>query len=154
MFEIYVDADACPVKQEVIKVARRCELSVTFVANAAMRIPDSEGTKLVVVESRQLDAADDWIVNHLSQNDIVVTADIPLAYRCVQASAEVLDPSGRIFTKENVGELLAARDLMSSLRDTGMVTGGGPAPFQKQDRSRFLHSLDQIIQNLKRRGFS
>ena len=151
MPEIFVDADACPVKQEVIKVARRCQLKVTFVANTTMRIPDSEGFELVVVESRQLDAADDWIVNHLSKNDIVVTADIPLAYRCVQAGAQVLDPSGRIFTEDNVGELLAARDLMSSLRDTGMVTGGGPPPFQKQDRSRFLHSLDQIIQTLKRR---
>lgn len=151
MIKIYVDADACPVKQEVIKVARRCQLSVTFVANAAMRIPDSEGTELVVVESRQLDAADDWIVNHISKDDIVVTADIPLAYRCVQANAAVLSPSGKIFTEDNIGELLAARDLMSSLRDTGMVSGGGPPPFQKQDRSRFLHSLDQIIQNLKRR---
>ncbi|MSR76955.1 MAG: YaiI/YqxD family protein [Candidatus Omnitrophica bacterium] len=150
MFEIYVDADACPVKQEVIKVAERFECHVTFVANAAMRIPESQRSKLVVVESRQLDAADDWIVNHLSRDDLVITTDIPLAYRCVQAGAAALDSSGHIFTEENVGQLLAQRDLMSSLRDTGMVTGGGPAPFQKQDRSRFLHSLDQMIRNRAR----
>lgn len=151
MLTIYVDADACPVKQEVLKVAKRYLVNVTFVANSTMRIPDSEGARLVVVESRQLDAVDDWIVSHISQNDIVVTGDIPLAYRCVQAGAQVLDGSGRIFTHDNIGHLLAARDLMTSLRDTGTLSGGGPAPFQKQDRSRFLHSLDQIIQNLKRR---
>ncbi len=151
MLKIFVDADACPVKQEVLKVAKRCQVKVTFVANAAMRIPDSEGAEFVVVESRQLDAVDDWIVQHISKEDIVVTSDIPLAYRCVQSGAETLDSSGRIFNQDNIGHLLAARDLMTSLRDTGMVSGGGPAPFQKQDRSRFLHSLDQIIQNLKRR---
>ena len=116
-----------------------------------MRIPDSEGTKQVVVESRQLDAVDDWIAEHVSKDDIVITADIPLAYRGVKAGAQALSPSGEIFTEDNIGQLLAVRDLMSSLRDTGTVMGGGPPPFQKQDRSRFLHSLDQIIQNLKRR---
>ena len=150
MLEIYVDADACPVKQEVIKVARRYNLTVTFVANSQMRIPDSEGTKFVLIESRQLDAADDWIAQKVSKDDIVITADIPLAHRCVQKGARILGPSGKIFSEQNIDELLATRDLMASLRDTGMITGGGPPPFQKQDRSKFLHSFDQIIQQIKR----
>ena len=150
MLEIYVDADACPVKQEVIKVARRYGLTVTFVANAGMRIPDSEGTKLVIIESRQLDAVDDWIAQQVSKDDIVITADIPLAHRCLEKSARVVGSTGKEFSQENIGQLLATRDLMTSLRDTGVVMGGGPAPFQKQDRSRFLHSLDQMIQQIKR----
>ncbi len=150
MFEIYVDADACPVKQEVIKVAKRYQLPVTFVSNSWMTIPNSEGTKLEVVESKQLDAADDWIVEHVKKNDIVITADIPLAYRCVKIGAQVLGLSGRIFTEANIGQVLAMRDLMSGLRESGEVSGGGPAPFQPQDRSKFLHSLDQIIQTVKR----
>ena len=149
MLEIYVDADACPVKQEVIKVAKRYGLAVTFVANSGMRIPDSEETKLVIIGSRQLDAADDWIAEKVSKDDIVITADIPLAHRCVQKGARILGPSGKIFSEQNIDELLATRDLMASLRDSGMITGGGPPPFQKQDRSNFLHSFDQIIQQIK-----
>lgn len=148
--KIYVDADACPVKQEVMKVAKRYQLSVTFVANSSMHIPNSEGTELVVVESRQLDAADNWIAEHIAKQDIVITGDIPLAYRCVQAGALVLNSKGEILSEDNIGQLLATRDLMAGLRDSGMIPGGGPPPFQKQDRSRFLHSLDQIIQLAKR----
>jgi len=149
MTEIFVDADACPVKEEAARVAKRCGLAVTYVSNSAMRIPEQDGARLVVVDG-QCDAADDWIVEHLQKNDIVITADIPLAYRSVKGGARVLDFTGRILSEANIGEVLATRDLMRELRDAGTVTGGGPASFQKQDRSRFLHSLDQIIQALKR----
>jgi uncharacterized protein YaiI (UPF0178 family) len=150
LFEIYVDADACPVKQEVIKVARRHQLQVIFASNSWMTIPNSEGIRLEVIESKQLDAVDDWIVERVQKNDIVITADIPLAFRCVKLGAQVLGLTGRIFTEANIGQVLAMRDLMSGLRESGEVSGGGPAPFQPQDRSKFLHSLDQMIQILKR----
>ena len=152
MLEIYVDADACPVKQEVLKVAKRHSLGVTFVSNSPMRIPGAEEAKQVVVESRQLDAVDDWIAEHASVNDIVITADIPLAYRIVKKGARGLSSSGEIFTENNIGHLLAMRDLMTELRNTGEVSGGGPRPFQKEDRSKFLHGLDQVIQNIKRQN--
>lgn len=148
MLHIYVDADACPVKQEVCKVAKRYSLCVTFVSNSPMRVPAQEAVKLIVVNGR-LDAADSWIVKHISGNDIVVTADIPLAFRCVENGARVLGPTGRVFTDDNVGVALATRDLLSGLREAGTMMGG-PPPFQKRDRSRFLQSLDQIIQDVKR----
>jgi len=146
---IYVDADACPVKEEINRVAERYRLSVTYVANSRMRLPDSEKAKLVVVEGK-FDEADHWIVEHVSRNDLVVTSDIPLAYRCIQKGAKVLGSTGHAFTEENIGHLLATRDLMAELREAGTLTGGGPPPFQKQDRSRFLHTLDQMIQSIKR----
>ena len=149
MAEIYVDADACPVKEEAARVAKRYGLSVTYVSNSGMRIPEQDGAALVLVEGH-CDAADDWIAEHVSKNDIVATADIPLAYRCVKAGARVLDFTGRILSEANIGEVLATRDLMRELRDAGTLTGGGPPAFQKQDRSRFCHTLDQIIQNIKR----
>lgn len=149
MLEIYVDADACPVKEEVSRVAKRYGLNVTYVSNSGMRIPEQEGAKLVIVEG-QCDAADNWIAEHAVLNDIVLTADIPLAYRAVKAGARVLDFTGRILSEANIGQVLATRDLMRELRDAGSLTGGGPPPFQKQDRSRLLHSLDQVIQNIKR----
>ena len=148
MLEIYVDADACPVKEEVNRVAKRHQLNVTYVANNRMRLPESETAKLVVVAG-QHDAADHWIVEHVTQNDIVVTADIPLAFRCVQKGAKALGSTGHAFTEDNIGYLLATRDLMTELREAGTVTGGGPEPFQKKDRSRFLHTLDEIIQKIK-----
>ena len=148
MLEIYVDADACPVKQEVCRVAKRYRLNVTFVSNSLMRIPDQEGAKLVVVEG-QFDAADNWIVENVSKDDIVVTADTPLAYRCVKKGAQVLGPTGRVLSDVNIGQVLATRDLLTELREAGTIMGG-PPPFQKRDRSRFLQSLDQIIQNIKR----
>jgi len=148
LLKIYVDADACPVKQEVCRVAKRYRLNVTFVSNSRMLIPDQEVAKLVVVEG-QFDAADNWIVEHVSKDDIVVTADTPLAYRCVKSGAQVLGPTGRVLSDVNIGQVLATRDLLSKLREAGTMIGGPPR-FQKRDRSRFLQSLDQIVQNIKR----
>ena len=144
MLHIYVDADACPVKQEVYRVAKRYQLDVTLVANAWMRTPDDERIRLEVVED-SFDAADDWIVDRVSANDIVITADILLANRCIGECAQVLGPTGRRFTEENIGQALAMRELMSDLREMGTMTGG-PPPFQPKDRSRFLHQLDQVVQ--------
>ena len=150
MLEIFVDADGCPVKQETYRVAQRYELKVTLVANAWMQIPQADWLELVVVND-QLDAADDWIVEHITPNDIVVTTDIPLASRSLAKNAQVLGPRGRIFTEHNIGDALATRELQAQLRDIGIMTGG-PAPFQKRDRSRFLQSLDQIIQKIRRKS--
>ncbi len=150
MPKIYVDADACPVKPEVCKVARRYGLAVTFVSNTRMGIPDPDISTLVVVDGG-FDAADDWIVGQLSTDDIVVTADIPLAHRCIGKYARVIGPTGRPFTEDNIGQAMAMRELMSDLREAGNITGG-PPPFQKKDRSRFLHRLDQIVQAINRQG--
>ncbi len=147
MLHIFVDADACPVKQEVCKVAKRYRLEVTFVSNCRMRIPEQEGATLTVVGDRP-DEADDLIVEHVSKDDIVVTADIPLASRCIQKGARVISPTGRIFTPDSIGDAVASRNLMSELRDAGTITGG-PPPLLKRDRSRFLEGLDQIIQSIK-----
>lgn len=147
MTQIYVDADACPVKAEVIRVAKRYKLEVSFVSNSWMRLPDEWGAKMVVVEG-QFDAADDWIVEHLAKDDIVVTGDIPLAHRSIKAGARVIGPDGRRFSEENIGNILASRDLMHTLRGAGEISGG-PAPFQNEDRSRFLQSLDQVVQDIK-----
>ncbi len=150
MPKIYVDADACPVKHEICNVARRYGLAVTFVSNTRMGIPDPGISTLVVVDGG-FDAADDWIVGQVLTDDVVVTADIPLAHRCIGKHARVLGPTGRAFTEENIGQAMAMRGLMSDLRDSGTITGG-PAPFQKKDRSRFLHGLDQMIQAINRQG--
>ncbi len=144
MIKIYVDADGCPVKDEVYRVARRYGLKVYVVSNSPIRIPQEEFFELVIVKG-QFDAADDWIVEHVRENDIAVSADIPLAARCLAKGARVLDPKGRIFTQESIGGVLANRDLMAHLRDLGNFTGG-PGPFAKRDRSRFLQSLDNIVQ--------
>jgi len=148
--EIYVDSDACPVKPEVVRVAKRYGLGVTFVSNSWMRLPEEWGAKLVVVEG-QFDAADDWIVEHVVKDDVVVTGDIPLVHRCMKAGARVIGPQGRLYTDENIGNVLATRDLLHVLRGAGEITGG-PAPFQNEDRSRFLQGLDQILQDIKRSG--
>jgi len=148
LLDIYVDADACPVKQEVCRVAKRYQLNVIFVSNSQMRIPDQEGVQLVVVDE-QLDAADDFIVENVTKDDVVVTADIPLASRCIKSGAQVIGPNGRLFSNANIGEALATRNLMYELREAGSITGG-PPPFQKRDRSQFLQRLDQIIQSIKR----
>ena len=148
MLHIYIDADACPVKQEVYRVASRYHLDVTLVANSWMRIPDERWIALEVVKDA-FDAADDWIVQHLQPDDIVVTADIPLADRCLKEGAHVLGPTGKPFTEDNIGETVATRDLLSELRGTGQITGG-PAPLQKRDRSRFLQKLDEVIQSVRR----
>jgi uncharacterized protein YaiI (UPF0178 family) len=146
--KIFVDADACPVKQEVCKVARRCGLEVILVANSRMRVAEPDIARLVIVDG-EFNAADDWIVDHLAPGDIVITADIPLASRCVKREARVLAPTGYEWSDANIGEALASRDLLAGLRDAGAVLGG-PPPFQPRDRSRFLHSLDRIIQGLRR----
>ncbi len=148
MLHIYVDADACPVKQEVYRVARRYELDVTLVANAWMRTPDDPGIKLEVVED-SFDAADDWIVDSVEADDIVITADIPLASRCMEKGARALGSTGRPFTEDNIGEAVATRDLLAVLRGGGEITGG-PPPMTKRDRSRFLQALDEVIQSIRR----
>jgi uncharacterized protein len=148
MLEIFVDADACPVKQETCNVAKRHGLNVTFVSNSRMRIPVQDGSVLVVVEGLP-DAADDWIAGHVAKDDVVITADVPLAARCVKAGGRVLGATGRVFSDDNIGEALATRNLLSDLRGAGTITGG-PPPFDKRDRSRFLQSLEQLIQDVKR----
>jgi uncharacterized protein len=144
LITIYVDADGCPVKNEVYRVARRVGLKVCLVSNSKMGIPQEELFELVIVNG-QFNAADDWIVEQVRGNDIVVSADIPLAARCLEKDARVIDPRGRVFTKESIGDALANRELMAYLRDMGNMTGG-PAPFDKRDRSRFLQRLDDVIQ--------
>lgn len=149
MLHIFIDADACPVKQEVYRVAGRCRLNVTLVANSWMRIPDQRGITIEVVGDGP-DAADDWIVEHVQPHDIVVTADIPLAGRCLEKGARVIGTTGKPFTEDNIGQALATRELLSGLRDAGEITGG-PPPLRKRDRSRFLQQLDEIIQSIRRR---
>ena len=148
MLHIFVDADACPVKEEVYRVARRCGLEVTLVANSWMRVPEERGIALAVVTDG-FDAADDWIVEHVQADDIVVTADIPLASRCLKQGARVVGPTGWPFTEDNIGDAVATRELLSELRDAGQITGG-PPPLEKRDRSRFLQRLDHVIQAIRR----
>ncbi len=148
MLHIYIDADACPVKEEVYRVARRYRLAVTLVANAWMRVPNEKRIRLEVVADG-FDAADDWIVAHVQPLNVVVTADVVLASRCVKAGAHVLGPSGKPFTEDNVGQAVAMRDLMADLRGAGEITGG-PPPLTKRDRSRFLQKLDEVIQAVRR----
>ena len=147
--DIFVDADGCPVKQEIYHVAKRYKRRVILVSNSWMRIPQEDWLKLVVVDG-QFDAADDWIVEHVTEHDIVISGDIPLASRCVAKGTVVLDLRGGVFTEANIGEALASRDLLSHLRDLGAMTGG-PAAFEKRDRSRFLQRLDETIQAIRRR---
>ena len=148
MLNIYIDADACPVKQEVYRVALRYGLNVTLVANSWMRIPNEDWISLKLVEEG-FDAADDWIVEQVQSNDIVVTADIPLASRCLKKGASVIGNTGKPFTKDNIGQVLATRDLLSELRSAGEITSG-PKPLVKSDRSRFLQQLDEAIQSIRR----
>lgn len=148
MPDIFVDADACPVKQEVYRVAGRHALRVTLVSNSWMRTPGDDWIELVVVDGG-IDVADDWIADRVQEGDVVVTADIPLASRCLKKRARVVAPTGRVFTEDMIGEALATREILSQLRDAGVVTGG-PAPFEKRDRSRFLQNLDEAIRKASR----
>ena len=150
LINIYVDADASPVKNEAIRVAKRYGLKVYLVSNSnsRMRMPDYQLVERIVVNDH-MDAADDWIVEHITGNDVVVSADVPLASRCIKKGARVLDPNGRVLTEETIGEALSHRDIMTFLRDTGNMTGGLP-PYHKRDRSRFLQRLDDLIQAIRR----
>lgn len=149
MTAIYVDADASPVKNEVIRVAKRYELKVYLVANHTMKVlPEGASIEMVVVDNNP-DAADNWIVQHITENDVAVSGDIPLAARCIKRGARALDPKGHVFTEESIGEALANRDIMTYLRDNGAQVGG-TRPYSKQDRSRFLQRLDNLIQAARR----
>ena len=146
---ILVDADACPVKEEIYKVAFRHEVPVTVVANSFLRIPQHPLLKRVTV-SDGFDAADDWIAENSSAETVVITADILLADRALKAGATVLSPTGKPFTTSSIGSAIATRAIMADLRAGGDVIGG-PAPFSKTDRSRFLQALDTALVALKRR---
>jgi uncharacterized protein YaiI (UPF0178 family) len=144
---IYVDADACPVKEEVYRVARRYAVRVVLVANATLRVPEDPLFELVVQPG--FGAADDWIAERAGAGDVVVTADVPLAGRCVAKGAITLDPKGRVLDAGTVGEALGMRDLMEHLRQAGQATGG-PAPMTGKDRSRFLSRLDEAVNAARR----
>ena len=144
MPKIFVDADACPVKEEVLRVAERHNLEVIIVSNSGMRPSRNPMVRQVVVPQTP-DAADDWIAEHIEPDDICVTADIPLASRCIKIGATALHSNGKPFTTESIGMALAMRDLMQQLREAGDVKGTNP-PFTKEDRSRFLRALEEAIQ--------
>ena len=146
---IYVDADACPVKDEVYRVAARYGLGVFVVSNSAIWVPARAGIERVVVKGG-LDAADDWIAERIGADDVAITADIPLADRCLRKGASVLGPRGYAFTEDSIGEALATRELLDTLRQSGFA-GGGPPAFVDKDRSRFLSKLDDMIQAIRRR---
>ena len=145
---IYVDADACPVKAEIYRVAERHETPVLVVSNSFLTIPRRPLFQRVVV-GEGLDVADDWIAERADPRSIVITADIPLADRCVKAGAVVIAPNGKSFTPDSIGMALATRNLMTELREAGAVTGG-PKPFSPRDRSSFLSALDLAIRRLQR----
>lgn len=145
---IYVDADGCPVKDEIYKVAERFQLEVILVANKPINIPFNKLFKMEVVSS-SFDAADDWIVNHATKKDVVITGDILLAERCVKNGCRVLGHKGIEFNEDNIGMSVANRELMQNLRHMGEIRGG-PSPMDKTSRSRFLSSLDQILHALKK----
>jgi uncharacterized protein YaiI (UPF0178 family) len=146
---IFVDADACPVKNEIYRVAERYGLKVFIVANSFMNVPRSDMIERVIV-SEGPDVADGWIAERATANDIVITADIPLAGRCVRNGATVISPTGKPFDDNSIGMALATRDLMTDLRSAGAVTRG-PPPLSRQDISRFLSALDLAVTRLKRK---
>jgi len=145
---IYVDADACPVKEEIYRVGRRYGTKVFVIANSPMRVPQGEDVEFVGV-SGGFDMADDWIAERARTGDIVITADIPLAGRCLQQGARVLGPTGLEFTEDAMGDALATRALLDMLRQSGDFRGG-PSPFARSDRSRFLSKLDELIHAARR----
>src|SRR4051812_28354016 len=145
---IYVDADACPVKDEIYKVAARHGLPVSVVAGNFIRVPQDPLIERIAAGSG-MDAADDWIAERAAKGDVVITSDIPLASRCVKAGAEVLAPNGKPFTEQSIGMTLAVRNLMTDLRSSGEVTGG-PKSYSPRDRSAFLSALDQTIRRIQR----
>ena len=147
---IYVDADACPVKDEIYRVALRHGVPVSVVAGNFIRVPQDPLIERIAAGSG-MDAADDWIAERARPGDVVVTSDIPLASRCVKAGADVIAPNGKPFTEESIGMTLAVRNLMTDLRSSGEITGG-PKPPGPRDRSNFLSTLDQTIRRILRRA--
>ena len=145
---IYIDADACPVKDEIYRVAARHQWPVSVVAGKFIRVPQDPLIERIAAGD-SMDAADDWIAQRAGQHDIVITADIPLASRCVKAGAAVIAPTGKPFTEESIGMTLAVRNLMTDLRSSGEVTGG-PGAFSPRHRSAFLSALDQAIRRIQR----
>lgn len=144
LLDIFIDADACPVKDEVYQVAGRYGLHVVLVANSRMKIPVGGSVEMIVVETGP-DAADDWIADNIREGDIAITADIPLAARCLAVGAQVLGTNGHPFDEDMIGGALAMRELKSELREVGAVSGG-PPPMSERDRSRFMSRLDQLVQ--------
>jgi uncharacterized protein YaiI (UPF0178 family) len=149
VIRIFVDADACPVKNEVYRVAERYGVKVFVVANSYMNVPRSDLIERVIVPEGP-DVADGWIADRVTEYDIVITADIPLAGRCVKKGASVLSPVGKAFNDDSIGMALATRDLMTDLRSAGAVTRG-PPPLSRQDISRFLSGLDLAVVRMKRK---
>lgn len=151
MTAIYVDADACPVRDEIFRVATRLDLPVLVVSNGSrpIRPPRLPNVQMVIVAAGA-DIADDWIAERIMPGDVCVTGDIPLAARCLAKGASALASNGRIWTPDNIGSALAGREIGRHLRETGVATGG-PAPMSKADRSRFLVSLDSVIAGARRR---
>jgi len=143
MKSVYVDADACPVKNEILAIADRTEATFYIVSNRGFRTGDRANVKNVLV-SDKFDAADDWIAERVKPGDIVVTGDIPLARRAIEAGARALGHGGREFTEAGIGMAMAMRDLMSDLRAMGEVSGGGPA-FSKRDRETFVRELERML---------
>ena len=150
MVEIYVDADACPVKDEVLRVAGRHGLRTRMVTDGGLRPPRDPMVDVIIV-AQGADAADDWIAEHITGADVCVTNDIPLAARCLEKGAAAIRPNGEEFTEDGIGMALAGRELMQGLRETGEITGG-PRPFSKADRSRFLDRMETVVQAAKRRA--
>jgi uncharacterized protein YaiI (UPF0178 family) len=150
MPRILVDADACPVKDEIYKVAYRLEVPVIIVSNSPIRVPPHPLIDRIVV-SDGFDAADDWIAERAAPDAVVITADILLADRCLKAGASVIGSNGRPFTPSSIGGAIATRAIMADLRADGSAIGG-PPPFSKADRSRFLQALDEVLVRLKRAG--
>jgi uncharacterized protein YaiI (UPF0178 family) len=148
MVEIYIDADACPVKDEVERVATRHQLKTYLVCDGGLRPPQNPLLQLIVV-TQGADAADDWIAEHIRPADICVTNDIPLAGRCLKQGAFAIKPNGETYTDDSIGMALATREILQGLRDTGEITGG-PRPFSKADRSKFLDRLEVTVQAAKR----
>jgi uncharacterized protein YaiI (UPF0178 family) len=148
LLHIYVDADACPVKPEIYRVAKRYQLDVILVANSWMRIPADQRIKLVVVTDG-LDAADDWIAENIDTNDIEITADIPLASDVIDKGGYALNPRGELYTRDNIRQRLTMRNFMQELRSSGVDTGG-PSSFNHSDRQAFANALDRFLTSIRK----
>ncbi len=148
MTQIYVDADACPVKDEIVRVAERHGIAVHMVSDGGIR-PNPHPLVTMTIVTQGSDAADDWIAERIGSGDICITNDIPLAARCIEAGARVIRPNGDQLDSNSIGSVLATRNLMTDLRSAGAVTGG-PRPFDKKDRSRFLDFLERTIRDVRR----